>query len=185
MERDADRCRRRSCCESTPAGRSSTGLALVDYVRAADFQTRHLLLALDTGEPYRIACALAAEAGFFSAATAGHGAVRRSSVRRAPKRSLHGQAIRTRSRCARSPAVPRHSWSETGRRLRPTAIARSAFCETQSAGTIWELNSAHVFRLGALLYQGKLRECARELRHFWPPPRGAGTCTLKPSFARG
>ena len=41
----------------------TTGLALVDSIRAADFNTRHLLLALEAGEPYRIARALALEAG--------------------------------------------------------------------------------------------------------------------------
>ena len=42
----------------------AVGLAIVDPIRGADFQTRHLLRAIDSGEPYRIACALAAEAGF-------------------------------------------------------------------------------------------------------------------------
>jgi hypothetical protein len=37
------------------------GLVGVDQVRSADFQARHLLLALDAGEPYRIGRALAYE----------------------------------------------------------------------------------------------------------------------------
>jgi serine/threonine protein kinase len=39
----------------------SCSLAMVDVVRAADIQTRHLLSALDAGEPYRVARALAIE----------------------------------------------------------------------------------------------------------------------------
>ena len=57
----ADRLLRIDTCWSI-----ATGLALVDNVRAADFNTRHLLLALEAGEPYRIARALALEAGFLT-----------------------------------------------------------------------------------------------------------------------
>jgi hypothetical protein len=45
---------------------AAIGMAMVDTVRGADFQTRHLLLALKVGEPYRLARALAVEAGFAS-----------------------------------------------------------------------------------------------------------------------
>ncbi|MSV30559.1 MAG: serine/threonine-protein kinase PknK, partial [Bryobacterales bacterium] len=51
------------------------GLAIVDNIYAADFQSRHLLLALKAGEPYRIARALAMEAGH--AGTAGRPAIAR------------------------------------------------------------------------------------------------------------
>ena len=44
----------------------STGIVLSDPFRGADFQTRHLLLALSAGEPYRIARALAVEGGYSS-----------------------------------------------------------------------------------------------------------------------
>ena len=37
---------------------------MVDIIRAADFQMRHLLLALRAGEPYRVSRALAVEAGY-------------------------------------------------------------------------------------------------------------------------
>src|SRR5207248_1449637 len=42
----------------------AVGLGLVDNVRGADYQARHLLLALKVGEPYRVARALALEVGF-------------------------------------------------------------------------------------------------------------------------
>ncbi|HEX8703727.1 MAG TPA: protein kinase [Myxococcaceae bacterium] len=38
---------------------AAQGLSITNPVRAADFQTRHMLLALEAGEPYRIARALA------------------------------------------------------------------------------------------------------------------------------
>ncbi|PZR15975.1 MAG: hypothetical protein DI536_06640 [Archangium gephyra] len=42
----------------------SMGLAMVDTIRGAGFQSRQLLLALEAGEPYRVARALSAEAAF-------------------------------------------------------------------------------------------------------------------------
>lgn len=48
------------------------GLALFDVIRAVDFQSRHVLLALELGEPYRVARALALESGFVSTG-GGHG----------------------------------------------------------------------------------------------------------------
>lgn len=53
-------------CWSAP-----TGLALVDVISASDFSARHLLMALDLGEPYRIARALAIESVARGASTAG------------------------------------------------------------------------------------------------------------------
>ena len=44
------------------------GLGMVDTIRAADFQMRHLLLALRAGEPYRVSRALAVEAGYHALA---------------------------------------------------------------------------------------------------------------------
>jgi hypothetical protein len=46
---------------------AALGLALVDAVRGANFQTQNLLLSLQAGEPYRISRALSCEAAFLSA----------------------------------------------------------------------------------------------------------------------
>jgi hypothetical protein len=47
---------------------AALGLALFDPVRSATFSTRHVMLALDSGDPYRIAFALAIEAGYMASA---------------------------------------------------------------------------------------------------------------------
>jgi eukaryotic-like serine/threonine-protein kinase len=57
----AERLTRVDICWSVAAGIVST-----DPFRGADFQTRHLLLALAAGEPYRVARALAVEGGYSS-----------------------------------------------------------------------------------------------------------------------
>src|SRR6185369_4323501 len=45
----------------------AAGLGQVDPIHGAEFQTRHLLLALRAGEPYRIARALTMEASYAAA----------------------------------------------------------------------------------------------------------------------
>ncbi len=45
---------------------AALGLSVTNPVRAADFQTRHMLLALEAGEPYRIARAMAFQAMILS-----------------------------------------------------------------------------------------------------------------------
>ncbi len=42
----------------------SSGLSIIDTIRATDFQVRHLIRALEVGEPWRICRALALEGGF-------------------------------------------------------------------------------------------------------------------------
>jgi tRNA A-37 threonylcarbamoyl transferase component Bud32/tetratricopeptide (TPR) repeat protein len=44
----------------------SMGLAMVDTIRGAAFQSKQLILALEAGEPYRVARALSAEAAFLA-----------------------------------------------------------------------------------------------------------------------
>ena len=46
----------------------ANGLSMVDSVRGAAFQARHVLLALRAGEPYRVALALGSEVGYFARA---------------------------------------------------------------------------------------------------------------------
>jgi hypothetical protein len=162
VERAADRVPSRALLRVDTCWSVFTGLAMVDYTSAAAFEAQHLRLALDTGEPYRIARALAAEALALGSRGGSH----------------RGEAIACAARADAAAARCGHPHAIA---LSTFARGASAFCvgewplaeiycnraleilRSQSTGTIWELNSAQVFRLGALLYQGKLRECAQEL----------------------
>ena len=151
----------------------ATGLLLVDTVRAMDFETRHLLLALDTGDPYRIACALAVDA-FYLASDSG---ARRH---RAVQRAARAEAIAARAGHPRALALCALGRGASGFLIGDWPAAQAnceraiSILQAQSAGTIWELNIAQVFRLGALLYEGKLRESAREVAVLLASAKGRG-----------
>ena len=66
----------------------STGLSLIDTIRGRTFQARHMLLALRAGEPYRVARAMANEAGY--AAYLGGWAARRRTQELVDRRSRPG-----------------------------------------------------------------------------------------------
>jgi hypothetical protein len=61
VERDENELTRNELMRIDVCGSMAVGLAVVDLVRGADFQARHLLLALRAGEPFRIARGLALE----------------------------------------------------------------------------------------------------------------------------
>ena len=65
---------------------AATGLGMMDTLSGADFQTRHLLLALKSGEPYRVARALAMEVPFV--ATGGRATWKRTQALIANAREL-------------------------------------------------------------------------------------------------
>ena len=143
-------------------GSVATGLALVDRVQSAYFHTRHLLLALDAGEPYRIARALAFDLGIEG--TAG-GAARRRIAECTERAEAMAQRV-GHPQCLAVCALARGITALLGGEFR----AAHAFCERaiallrdQALGTTWELNSAQEFSMAALLLQGEMRKASREL----------------------
>jgi tRNA A-37 threonylcarbamoyl transferase component Bud32 len=151
----------------------TTGMAMVDNLPAFDFQSRHLLLALDTGEPYRIARALAAEA-FFLASAGG------------PRR------VQAHQWATRAEAVATHAGHPHAIAVCALARTASAFLvgdwpaaqmhgeralsllTDQSVAATWEKSSAQVFRIGALLFQGELRRGSQEVPAILASARGRG-----------
>ena len=77
---------------------AATGLALVDMISASEFSARHLLMALDAGEPYRIARAMAIESAA-RVASIRRGEVGRETARSSQRRWRRASETRTRSPC--------------------------------------------------------------------------------------
>lgn len=136
------------------------GLAMVDLIRGADFQTRHLLLALRAGERYRIARAMAVEAGF--SATSGASGSRRSarfSQMAAKLSSGNPHAIGITTLMA---GISKFLVGEWRHALEQCETAYDILHD-QCTGVLWEVTSAQVFVLGSLLYLGEFHEISARL----------------------
>ncbi len=135
----------------------ATGLANVDTIRGADFQTRHLLVALRAGEPTRVARALAIEGGF--ASTMSEGGRRRgrrlfAAVRKLLERtpSAHASALLTGAECIA--AFQGGQW----RRALELAREGERAIRDQRTGAAWQRDTVSFFLLYSLFYLGELRE---------------------------
>ena len=141
----------------------AAGLGAVDLIRGADFQSRHLLLALRTGEIYRVARAMAFEVAQ-TAARGGAAAQERAQqiaeqtevlARRAGNPHAIGLAIWARGLSA---YLFGH-WKEAADLCeRAAEIFRD-----QCTGVTWELTIAQRFMLSSLLFQGEIAEVSRRV----------------------
>ncbi len=136
------------------------GLSMNEPLRGADFQTRGLLLALRAGEPFRIARALAMEAGHRS--TAGVSAAPRVAklLENAEKLaeqldSPHARGMTRLVRGASSLLLGEWKAAQTS-----LDQAEQLF-RTQCTGVSWERDTIHNFLLWALYQLGELAELRR------------------------
>ncbi len=149
------------------------GLALVDTMRGADFQSRGLLLALRTGERKRVVRGLGLYAGILA-----------SQGRRA-----NARAMRILARCAEvvgdAPDSDLHGWVSgstglahyVGGRFREGAgrlLEAEVQLRDETVGNTWELNTVRIYRLLAL----------RALGHWAAMRRGLDEC-LRDAARRG
>ncbi|MCP3958705.1 MAG: AAA family ATPase [bacterium] len=140
----------------------SIGLGTVDTIRGMGFGKRHLLLALEAGEPYRVARALAIEAGY--ASTAGH----RNRARTArlieaavtlAERVNHPHALGLSNVTAGMAAYLEGSWRKACELLdRGEKILRE-----HCTGVTWELDTAMSFQLRSLLFIGDFEQIRERL----------------------
>jgi tRNA A-37 threonylcarbamoyl transferase component Bud32 len=135
----------------------TAGLGNVDNIRAADFQTRHLLLALRAGELYRVARALNLEAGF--TATAGKSGQKRAAQLYAVAESLSKEsgnphAIGLYSYVSGLAAFLVGQWQRAAEMLSDADEILRYRC----TGVTWEIASTQNFLLSSLIYLGEMRE---------------------------
>jgi hypothetical protein len=135
-------------------------LSVVDNVRGAEFQARHMLLALGAGEPYRVARALAMEASIIS--TAGRKVADRVSRLLQTADALatrigHPHAIGLAALASGVAAFQAGRWAEA----RERCDAADRVFRERCTGVSWEIVTTQLFRLGALGYLGELRELQR------------------------
>jgi serine/threonine protein kinase/tetratricopeptide (TPR) repeat protein len=141
---------------------AAKGLSLVDVLRGADFQARHVLLALRTGEPGRVARALALEAGYAALSGASGG-------RRAERALRLAESLSSRTTSPWAGAIVVGAWSivhyQRGRWLKAHETAKRAeqLMVEQCTGVAWELDTARAFSLYSLYYMGRLGELSRRV----------------------
>jgi hypothetical protein len=139
-------------------------LGFIDFVRGADFQNKHMLLALRVGEPHRLLRALTLEA-VHASAVGGRGDRRTQLLLR-----LAGElAARSPDEAAVSRVRLCHGIAHY---LQGDVDAALAACEqalealtTRCKGAIWEQLTAQRFVLAALFFSGRLGR----LSEFVPP----------------
>ena len=143
----------------------AVGLAMVDPIRSQDAQCKHLLLALDAGEPYRIARALAVEVTYVG--LGGPKAASRTAelVERSldlAERIRHPHALGLATTMAGAARYLAGRWRDGIEALdRGARILRE-----QCSGVTWELDTAEIFVFSALQWLGRWKELSRRFEEF-------------------
>jgi hypothetical protein len=152
---------------------AAVGLGLVDMIRGAEFQARHLLLALGTGEPYRIARAIALEASYTAAA----GINARHRVDRLIRTAQNLAERVNRPHAFAMVALARGiaaymiaEWKAASDLFRRAEDILRERC----TGVAWELDTASLFRIRCLVYMGELSQLAQQLPPVFAEARERG-----------
>jgi hypothetical protein len=144
------------------ADAATTGFGMVDSIRATAFQSQQLLLALDAGEPYRVARALASEAVMIS--LAGPSARRRAAhalavleqlAARLDLPELHATAIGVGGIIAFQTGEWRVALERCG--------AAEELFRDRCAGFVWEMTTTQIFTLFAQGLLGNMNALGRRL----------------------
>jgi eukaryotic-like serine/threonine-protein kinase len=143
----------------------ATAIGVVDTICGADFQARHLILALDTGDPFRVARALALDSAY--AALGGSRTMARQRALTEAAQQL-AEEVGQREMMAYVTlakgvgAFFQGDWIGAREHLqRAEPMLRE--CPTSIA---WELDTTYFYHLLALFYLGEIDEVVRRLPGF-------------------
>ncbi len=132
---------------------AALSLSMVDTIRGLDFQCRHLVLALQSGEPYRIGRALALEAAF--SALSGNKSLgktrlllERSSQLAQTSNNPHAKALLM--LVVGVVASLEGRWSEA-----QSALEKAEKTLSQITGVVWELTTARYFWFFSMTWMGE------------------------------
>ena len=151
----------------------AVGISVVDVIKGSYYQTRSLRLALQSGEPFRIALALGWEA--VHSACLGRIARRRTQRLRALAEEVaarvgHPQAIGMATFCS---GAAEYFAGNFGRACELLDRAAALFRD-RCTGVVWELDTTQVFGLWARIYLGELRELSARFQLLDQEARGRG-----------
>lgn len=139
----------------------ATVIGVVDTIRGADFQARHVLLALASGDPHRVARALAVEIAY---------AALRGSRTPSRQRQLTARAQDLAERVGRPETIAlvtlargtaayfQGDWT-TAHELLSQAEPALREC----SGVAWELDTTHLYDLLSLFYLGEVKELSARI----------------------
>jgi hypothetical protein len=160
-------------------------MGFVDYIRGADFQNRHLLLALRAGEPRRLMRALALEA--LNAAAPARGSRRRTDLLLRVSESLvdktpdRDNALGLLS-LARGVAAYLHSDTKQAVIHCNEAVETLA---ARCAGAVWERVTAQRFLIAALFNSGQLGRLSEVVPPLLAEAEGTANLYAKQFFRGG
>jgi len=140
----------------------TTGLAIIDHIRSAEFGARHLLLALGAGEPLRVVRALAMELAYTS--ISGAASQRRNEKLIAIANPIANRVANPEARALMilgrgSAAYMQGQWAIS----RELCEQSTQILREQCTRVAWQTDTAQFLMLLSLFYLGELGELARRL----------------------
>jgi hypothetical protein len=155
---------------------AATGLAMVDVIGASDFSACYLHMALDAGEPARLARGMALESAVRGAYPMG----RRSSarlVRESQALARHSGNPHAIALSVLAEGITAMIAGEWKRALKLSEQA-SAIMRDQCVGLSWEVNIAQNLVIWSLMYLGELGEVSRRVPALLADARSRGNLYL-------